>query len=195
MTPLKKKAILFPMNLKRDRVYFAVFFGVALLAALIDIHTKNIAQQKLDWRINKHLPPEELRIDVIPGWLGYRYTTNPGIIFGLGRGAAPVFYWISILAMPIITGIFVVMKKRTLTLTIALAFILGGTIGNSWDRVFHGRQVRDFIDFYKINWPIFNLADSFILVGTILLMLELILFEEKKRKVEDAPAQPGPSQP
>lgn len=194
MTRLKKKAILFPMNFKRDWMYFAVFFGLALVAALIDIHTKNVAQEKLDWRINKHVSPEELRIDVVPGWLGYRYTTNPGIIFGLGRGASPVFYWISILAMPIITGIFVVMKKRTLTLTIALAFILGGTISNSWDRVFHGGQVRDFIDFYRINWPIFNLADSFILVGTILLMLELILFEEKKKKVEDAPAQPGPSQ-
>lgn len=183
------------MNLRRDWIYFVLFSAVALAAAVIDIGTKDVAQDKLDPRLNRHVPVHELRIDVIPGWLGYRYTTNPGIIFGLGRGASPVFYWISIAAVPILIAIFVVMKKRTWTLTLALAFILGGTIGNSWDRVFHGRQVRDFIDFYRIQWPIFNLADSFILVGTILLMLELVLFEEKKKKVQDAPPEPGSRQP
>ena len=57
----------------------------------------------------------------------------------------------------------------------ALAFILGGAIGNLIDRVLHG-EVIDFLDFYYSNyhWPAFNLADSFITIGVTITLFYLI---------------------
>jgi signal peptidase II len=66
-------------------------------------------------------------------------------------------------------------QTRALTITgVALAFILGGAVGNLWDRVASGRVV-DFLLFYiqEHQWPVFNLADSAIVVGAILLVIEI----------------------
>lgn len=164
-------------------VLAAVFFGTALAAAALDLWTKQIAARRLGQ------PNQSVRIEVVEGALGYRYVTNKGIIFGGFPSLGPLFFWVSLVAVPVIAGIFLRMRAPTLTMTLALAFILGGTLGNLYDRTFH-EAVRDFIDAYLIRWPVFNLADSFILVGTILLMLELVMLDEKsgKRKAEEAGA-------
>ncbi len=78
------------------------------------------------------------------------------------------------------------LREQETGLITALAFILGGAIGNLIDRVLHG-EVIDFLDFYWSNyhWPAFNLADSFITVGVV-----ITLFYLMKAKGEDpfAPA-------
>ncbi|PYX78379.1 MAG: signal peptidase II, partial [Acidobacteria bacterium] len=58
---------------------------------------------------------------------------------------------------------------------LALALILGGAVGNLWDRVFSGHVV-DFLDFYLGNahWPAFNIADSAIVIGALLLVGEIL---------------------
>jgi lipoprotein signal peptidase len=73
--------------------------------------------------------------------------------------------------------------------------IEAGTVGNCWDRIFHP-GVRDFIKCYYVRanglpavWPLFNLADSCIVVGVLLLSIELYCFEEKKPK---SPTPPSP---
>jgi signal peptidase II len=74
-----------------------------------------------------------------------------------------------------------------LTITgIALSLILGGAVGNLWDRVASGRVV-DFLLVYfrQYQWPVFNLADSAIVVGACLLVIE-ILFH--KAPVDETPA-------
>ena len=72
-------------------------------------------------------------------------------------------------------------QSRPFTVTgVALSLILGGAFGNLWDRVAAGRVV-DFLDVYyrTYHWPVFNLADSAIVVGASLLVLEIIFGHSK----------------
>ncbi|MCD4666480.1 signal peptidase II [archaeon] len=94
---------------------------------------------------------------------------NYGAAFGILQG----YTWLFILVSFIV--IFVCVKYyKVKELRLSLTFILAGTIGNLIDRVFFG-YVRDFIDF-KI-WPVFNLADTYNIIGLIL--LAYILFKKK----------------
>jgi signal peptidase II len=154
------------------------FIAVALLAAALDLWTKQAAFAN---------NPYGVEVQVIEGFFSFGKTTNRGIVFGLFPAAGPVFKIVSILAVPAILFIFLSMKKPRWVLTASLALILGGTLGNMYDRLAFN-EVRDFIKFYhgeKI-WPLFNLADSCICVGVLLLTLEMLFFDEKKKaKAED----------
>jgi signal peptidase II len=73
-------------------------------------------------------------------------------------------------------------QDRAFTMTgIALSLILGGAVGNLWDRIARGRVV-DFLLFYvkQYQWPVFNLADSAIVVGASLLVLEILFSRSQK---------------
>ena len=111
------------------------------------------------------------------------------------------------MAVPIILAIFYTVRKPKWILTISLGMILAGTIGNMYDRVFavidgvRIHEVRDFIKFYyrpasgpEKVWPLFNLADAFICVGVLLLTIEMMFFDEKKKRPEE-PATIEPSAP
>jgi lipoprotein signal peptidase len=101
---------------------------------------------------------------------------NPGALFGFlaeyAKDANTVFAAISVLAAIAIT--IWSCKRSTAsdaTLCAALGLILAGTLGNLYDRVvFHG--VRDFLYFYLINWPVFNIADCCLVCGAGLLLLQ-----------------------
>lgn len=110
-------------------------------------------------------------IDVINGVLSFRYATNSGGAFSLGTSTPLVFA----AATSLICGAIVVTSLRHTRMlpAIALGSVLGGGIGNLTDRILRGPhltgRVVDFIDFHI--WPIFNLADSAIVVGAVLLAL------------------------
>jgi signal peptidase II len=171
----------------------ALFFAVALTGAGLDLLTKHLAFEHIQrW--------EEVRI--VDGFFSFGRTTNPGVVFGMGAGATKVWLAVSVLAVPVILGIFYTVKKPKWILTIALGMILAGTLGNMYDRVFTDvHQVRDFIKFYyrpagggEKVWPLFNLADAFICVGVFLLTFEMMFFDERNRK-PDEPAKSEPSIP
>ena len=67
--------------------------------------------------------------------------------------------------------------------TLALSLILGGAVGNLWDRLAAGK-VTDFLDFYigAHHWPPFNIADSAIVVGALLLLLRMFRGEQRSQK-------------
>jgi signal peptidase II len=117
-------------------------------------------------------------LEVIPGILSFNYTTNSGGAFGLGRSAP----WLFAAATIAVSAVIVVVSWRLtrLPLAIALGLILGGALGNLTDRAVNGTglsgHVTDFIDFQV--WPIFNLADTVIVVGAFLLAAATARHEE-----------------
>ena len=110
-------------------------------------------------------------IEVIDGVLTLRFTTNSGGAFSIG-GSTP---WIFVTASIVVIGIIVAtsFRHRSLLSAAAVGLILGGALGNLTDRAIRGDGFRgrvvDFIDVHV--WPIFNLADTAIVVGAVLLAL------------------------
>lgn len=137
-----------------------LLYPVAAAAYLLDRITKLLVEDRLAGR-----PPVRL----IPGVLDLNYTTNSGGAFGLGR-SAPLVFAVATVVVAIAIGVASLRLSRP-SAAIALGLILGGALGNLTDRVVHGSgfsgSVTDFIDFQI--WPVFNLADSAIVIGAIVL--------------------------
>ena len=125
-------------------------------------------------------------IDVIPGILRFEYTENRGMAFGLLDGHRWVFMVITVITL---LGLLLFLWRRppkSRLCLYAIAFIIGGGIGNMIDRTLLG-YVIDFIYPCMIPeiWPwIFNVADSFVTVGTGMLMLYLILDMIREARAE-----------
>ena len=120
---------------------------------------------------------------VIPGFFQIVHTKNPGIAFGLfsdtdNPAAGSLLIVFSLLVLGFISTLLWQHTRHIAgehwTLRLGLAFVLGGAIGNLYDRVIHG-SVTDFLDFhYKgLHFPVFNAADSAITVGAVLLLINL----------------------
>lgn len=117
-------------------------------------------------------------IDVLP-FLKLTYVQNTGAAFGSFQNGNTVLIFVSLIIL------FALIKYRKELFTLGkLAsygwlFIIGGALGNLYDRIFLG-SVVDFINF--VVWPVFNIADSFITVGAIMLALCILKDEYKKFK-------------
>jgi signal peptidase II len=127
-------------------------------------------------------------ISVVPGWLRIIHTENPGAAFGMLANGSPFVRGLVLIGISTLVLIFVASAllgrngafSPALT-RLGLALILGGACGNLYDRVVHG-AVTDFIEVYHSAWsfPAFNVADSAITVGAILLFFDL-LWPRRKR--------------
>ena len=112
---------------------------------------------------------------------------NQGALFGLGQEheglSNTIFAVVSALAaIGITVWGFRKATGQDVWLCVSLGLILGGTLGNLYDRVvFAG--VRDFLDFYIINWPVFNIADCGLVVGACILLGHAFLTPAKKELV------------
>ena len=118
-------------------------------------------------------------IPVIPGVFRLSHVINTGAAFSLLENLPPNGVRIGLIAFSIIAAIIVFTllwrTGRTITLTsVALALILGGALGNLYDRI-RLHHVVDFlaVRIYHYNWPDFNVADSSIVIGACLLLLEI----------------------
>ncbi len=116
---------------------------------------------------------------VIPGFFNIIHTRNPGAAFSLLATADPGWRSAVLLSLSIAAVILVsILLWRTTPaeglLRAGLALILGGALGNLYDRLLFG-HVTDFLEFYlgRFRWPAFNVADSAITIGALLVMLEL----------------------
>ncbi len=140
-------------------------------------------------------------IDVINGFFDLRYVENPGAAWGIFGSMSdsmrkPFFVIVSIIAILFIIYFFIKVRKEQRTLSVAIAFILGGAFGNFYDRVVNS-YVVDFIHwFYKdYHWPTFNLADSAISTGVVLMIIHMLFLEkeENKGKNKEPQTQEGSS--
>ena len=125
-------------------------------------------------------------IPVIPRVLRITHWTNEGAAFSLfADSASPhtVRWALAIFGCVLLVGVFIALIRLgsgfTL-ITIALAFVLGGALGNVHDRIVYG-SVVDFIEvhIFSYHWPDFNLADSSIFTGACLLLLDSLLPKNK----------------
>ena len=114
-------------------------------------------------------------------FLNFYLVWNTGIGFGLASMEASVYYHIltSIIVIINIGLIFLLMKSKGIY-TYLITFVIGGSLGNLFDRIYY-YAVPDFIDFHLGNyhWFIFNVADIFISVGIIGLIIVELLRKEK----------------
>jgi len=148
-----------------------VHFFLALLIVLLDRWTKRIVAAHI--AMYRH-------IQIIPGFFRLTHTENTGAAFSLfaespSHWKTTLLIGFSVVAM-VIVSVLLWRQARALTITgVALSLILGGAVGNLWDRVASGRVV-DFLLFYfkQYQWPVFNLADSAIVVGAALLVIEIL---------------------
>ena len=116
-----------------------------------------------------HFLPGESRI-VVPNLLKWTYEQNVHGAFGLFGSSPVMLIGMALIVLLIFWYSFRDAARRSLLVRVAFGLILGGAIGNILDRL-HYRYVIDFIDFYRI-WPnIFNVADSSITIGVILLLI------------------------
>ncbi len=120
-------------------------------------------------------------IPVIPGFFQLNYITNKGMAFGINLPVGISFFsGISLIITCFLVWILWRERKNNLLVRISLAFILGGAIGNLIDRILFG-EVVDFFDFMigDFHWYIFNIADSAVTVGIILMLFYSFLFKPK----------------
>ena len=144
---------------------------IALAVVALDRVTK--------WTISHRLTLHD-SITVIPGFFRIIHTENPGAAFGIFADS-PALWKIALLITFSIIALFIVgtllwKNSHVMTSTgIGLSLILGGAIGNLWDRIV-SRHVVDFLLFYvgRYQWPAFNVADSAIVVGAGLLVFEIL---------------------
>jgi len=119
-------------------------------------------------------------------FLNIRLIWNEGIAFGLLSFNETIFYnALTFLILIIILIIFFMLYKSNGIKKFSLMMILGGAIGNVYDRIFYG-AVPDFIDFHigNFHWFIFNVADIFITLGVIFVIIIEITDNNKNKKYE-----------
>lgn len=116
-------------------------------------------------------------IKVIPGFFHFSLVLNNGAAFGTLKGFNAFFIALSIIAILFIVLYIYRNKTPAAGLVMSLGLIMGGAMGNLADRVRFG-YVIDFLDFRV--WPVFNIADSAITIGTVILAWQILIKREDK---------------
>ena len=144
---------------------------LAVIVIAVDRWTKHLAATRI--ALYAH-------IQIIPRFFRLTHTENTGAAFSLFADSPAHWKTVLLIAFSVVAMVVVTVllwkQTRPLTMTgIALSLILGGAAGNLWDRIASGRVV-DFLLFYikQYQWPVFNLADSSIVIGASLLVIEML---------------------
>jgi signal peptidase II len=149
------------------REFLRLLLGITIPVLIIDQLSKLY--------IASHLALHE-DIVLIPNWLDITYTLNPGAAFSLFAAMPPWFRSVFLLGLAagaiVVLLVLLIRDPRASLTSAALALILAGAIGNLIDRVWRG-PVVDFIlmHYYAHDYPVFNVADSAISVGVVLIIV------------------------
>ncbi len=138
-------------------------------------------------RLIKHWAQTGLRdlghsLPVIDGVFQFTYVENRGAAFGMLQGQFVLFAVLTVIVSGfLIYRLYIAKNKLHPFPAIALALLLGGALGNFYDRLVYG-YVVDMFDFCLINFAVFNFADSCVVVGVILYCIWLLFLEGRARK-------------
>tara|TARA_B100001109_G_scaffold6303_1_gene4788 strand:+ start:3038 stop:3508 length:471 start_codon:yes stop_codon:yes gene_type:complete len=123
-------------------------------------------------------------VPVIENFFHFTYITNDGMAFGIDF---PFGYFIFSLVSALLTLFLFwylwTVRNDSLVIRLGLAMIIAGAVGNLIDRLMLG-EVIDFLDFMigNFHWYVFNLADSYVTVGMVLILTDSIFLEKKREK-------------
>jgi signal peptidase II len=184
-----------------SKAAYLVYFALAVIGGATDLLSKEVVFRTFGY------PGEHPTWWLIQDRLGIQTALNPGALFGMGGGKRLIFATLSIAALVgIFAWLFIYKAARDRWLTVALGIITGGIIGNLFDRLgmWHWSglpagvnaeltgAVRDWILFQWKEvplrifnpWPNFNIADSFLVTGAIMLAIHALTYREPKPAVE-----------
>jgi signal peptidase II len=157
----------------------AMYLLIVLIVVLLDRWTKHLVAARI--ALYSH-------IQVIPGFFRLTHTENTGAAFSLfADSTAPwksaLLIGFSVIALMVVTTLLWKNHHAHIATGVGLSLIMGGALGNLWDRLARGRVV-DFLLVYvkQYQWPVFNLADSAIVVGAGLLILEILFAKSNARE-------------
>lgn len=149
----------------------ALYLIISLLVVLADQGLKALVANH--WALGQVKP-------AVPGLFSLTYLRNNGAAWNIFPGQMLFFYVISAVAIGVVLYYLFKQQPRSRLFSWGLSLVLGGIVGNLIDRL-HYHYVIDMIQLDFINFNIFNLADSAITIGIILIFVYLIFFEGKKK--------------
>ncbi|MEN6420387.1 MAG: signal peptidase II [Smithella sp.] len=123
---------------------------------------------------------------VIEGFFNLVYVMNPGAAFGFLAGASETFRYLFFIGITVLVIVLIIYyiaesKSQNMLFIISMTLIFAGAVGNLIDRIRYGAVV-DFLDFYirTWHWPAFNVADSSISLGAVLMIWGMITQRKKQ---------------
>lgn len=150
-----------------------IIYLIAGIGIIVDQITKFLASIYLD------------NIDIIPGFFSLTYVENKGAAWGILNNSTIVLVGISVIVLLIISKYISSTIEFTKSSVVSYGLLIGGIFGNLIDRIFRG-FVIDFFNFNILGYhfPVFNIADTMIVIGVILMFIEVIgdTYGNKSRK-------------
>lgn len=141
---------------------------ITLGVVFVDLLSKRLAETLL-------MPLPGYTFPLIENVIHFTYTRNTGAAFSMLEGQRTFFIIVASIAVVVMVAYLLYSKNESKLLRIGVSLMLGGTVGNTVDRVAYG-YVRDMIDFRLINFAIFNIADSALCIGVALLIIWIVFY-------------------
>jgi signal peptidase II len=150
------------------------FFPIFLFVLVLDQFTKRMIIRSMFYGDSKN---------IIGSFVRFTYIRNPNSVFGLRVGGSGVSTTLTIIAFIFVISLF--FKSDTKFSLVSLSFIIGGALGNLTDRLLY-MEVIDFIEVGARGWywPTFNVADSFVTIGLILLVIYFVFIDKSHKETE-----------
>ena len=153
------------------------FLGLSIFTVIIVL----IADQLTKWFIVAQMTVGE-SFTVIPNVLAITSHRNNGAAWGILSGHMPFFYIITVVILIALIYFYIKEAQGHLLMQFSISLLIAGALGNFIDRVLNG-EVVDFIDtkIFGYDFPIFNIADSSLTIGVILLIIVLVFSTQREK--------------
>lgn len=156
----------------KRQYYISISLFITIVILLLDQITKFIVASSM--RVGDSF-------NVIPNFLNITSHRNNGAAWGILSGKMSFFYIITIIILIVLIIFYIKEAKQHLLMQVAISLLFAGALGNFIDRVLHG-EVVDFVDtnIFGYNFPIFNVADSSLTIGVLLIVIALLTDMKKE---------------
>lgn len=156
----------------KRQYYISISLFITIVILLLDQITKFIVASSM--KVGDSF-------NVIPNFLNITSHRNNGAAWGILSGKMSFFYIITIIILVVLIIFYIKEAKQHLLMQVAISLLFAGALGNFIDRVLHG-EVVDFVDtnIFGYNFPIFNVADSSLTIGVLLIVIALLTDMKKE---------------